>query len=183
MALKHSIRFLAEDIWDTPEDGKRYEVIDGELYVSPPPTEPDQRGSANLFAPLWIHVRSNGLGRVYYAPIGVVLDPDDGVQPDIVYVSNERLGIITDRGIFGAPDLIVEVLSPSTRGRDRGIKMRRYAKAGVAHYWMLDPRSLALQVYRLGARGYDAVATFGPGMAFGPELFPGLVITIDDLWR
>jgi Uma2 family endonuclease len=111
-----------------------------------------------------------------------VLDDENGVQPDIIYVSRERLDIVSHRGIEGAPDLVLEILSPSTRSRDRGIKMRRYALAGIPHYWIVDPRTHALHAYRLKEPGYELTGTYRPGTTFRPELFPGLEIPIDDLW-
>jgi Uma2 family endonuclease len=184
MARRSSIRFRADDIWDTPEDGNRYEVIDGELYVSPPPIEPHQRASGALHYYVTHHVRQRRLGRVYFAPLGVVLDEENGVQPDLVYISRERLGIIAERGVEGAPDLVVEILSPSTRARDRGIKMRRYAAAGIPHYWFVDPRTSSLEEYHLTEQGYELVGSYGPGSISRPALFPvpGLEIPIDDLW-
>ncbi len=182
MAVRGGVRFKADDIWDTPEDGNRYEVIDGKLFVTPPPIEPHQRAVMELALYVGPHIRERGLGRLYTAPLGVVLDDENGIQPDLVYVSRERTGIISERGVEGAPDLVVEVLSPSTQGRDRGIKMRRYAAAGVPHYWILVPRSRALEAYRLGDKGYEQVGTYGPGTVFRPELFPELEIPIDDLW-
>ncbi len=183
MALPHGVRFKATDIWDTPEDGNRYEVIDGVLYVSPPPSATrHQRPLGRLYVRVAVFVEANHLGELLIAPVGVVLDAGTGVQPDIVFVRRERLHIITDREIAGAPDLIVEALSPSTRGRDRGIKLRRYAAAGVPHYWMLDPRTEALEARRLTGRGYELLGVYGPGTVFRPELFPGLEIAIDELW-
>jgi Uma2 family endonuclease len=111
----------------------------------------------------------------------VVLDDENGLQPDLVYVSRERAGIITERGIEGAPDLVIEILSPSTAKRDRGIKMRRYAAAGVPHYWIVDPRTRTLEAYRLGEQGYVQTGLYGPGSVFRPDLFPGLEIPIDEL--
>jgi Uma2 family endonuclease len=183
MALPKRVRFKATDIWQTPDDGKRYEVIDGELYVSPPPGELHQNGLMNLAGRLWTHVRANQLGKVYPAPFGVVLDDENGVQPDIVYVSRARADIVSERGVFGAPDLVVELFSPSTRARDRGIKLRRYAAAGVPHYWTLDPRRRTLEARELAESGYELVGVFGPGTVFRPTLFPGLEIPIDDLWE
>ncbi|SRR5581483_7336823 len=183
MAVRRRVQFLASDIWDTPDDGKRYEVIDGELYVTPPPVWKHQNGLANLFSILTAFIRAHDLGKIVPAPVGVVLDEHNGVQPDIVYISRERLGIISERGVEGAPDLVVEVLSPSTRARDKGVKMRRYAAAGISHYWLLDPRNDSLEAYRLGKQGYERVGRFGPGSVFRPALFPGLEIPIDDLWR
>jgi Uma2 family endonuclease len=182
MAVRGGIRFEAGDIWDTPEDGNRYEVIDGELYVTPPPTLAHQNASSTLHGYLWPYVRQRRLGKLFSAPVGVVLDDENGIQPDLVYVSRERLGILSERAIEGAPDLVMEVLSPSTQSRDRGLKMRRYAAAGVPHYWIVDPRARALEEYRLTASGYELVGTSGPGGTFRPALFPGLEIPIDDLW-
>ena len=182
MVVHPIIRFKAEDIWDTPDDGKRYEVIDGGLYVTPPPGWGHQRSGDTLFGHLWSFVHPRRLGEIVTAPVGVVLDDENGLEPDLVFISRERLHIITERGVYGAPDLIVEVLSPSTQSRDRGIKMRRYATAGVPHYWLLDYRRRRLQVYRLGAQGYELTGTYGAGDNFRPELFPGLAIPLDDLW-
>jgi Uma2 family endonuclease len=178
----HGVRFKAEDIFDAPEDDKIYEVIDGELYVSPSPSWRHQVAVSHLHGILYPFIRSHNLGEIVTVPLGVVLDPDDGVEPDLVYVSRERMDIITDRGIQGAPDLVVEVLSPSTRSRDLGLKLRRYAAAGVPHYWVLDTDAHELMPFRLGAQGYDPIGTFGPGTLFRPEIFPGLEIPIDDLW-
>jgi Uma2 family endonuclease len=182
MAMRANVRFKAEDIWDTPEDGNRYEVIDGQLYMTPPPILEHQGASGVLQRHLSVYVHERRLGKVYAAPLGVVLDEENGLQPDLVYVSNSRLGILSRRGIEGAPDLVVEILSPSTRSRDRGVKMRRYAAAGVPHYWLVDPRTRALEAYRSTRQGYEHIGTYGPGSVFRPELFPGLEIPIDDLW-
>src|SRR5215210_6946286 len=122
MAVR-GVRFKADDIWDMPEDGNRYEVIDGELYMSPAPAWRHQRASGVLFGYLWQHIHAHQLGEVVSAPTGVVLDEENGVQPDLLYISNERSGVIVERGVEGAPDLVVEILSPGTQARDRGVKM------------------------------------------------------------
>jgi Uma2 family endonuclease len=182
MAGLYGVRLKADDIWEAPDDEYRYEVIDGELYMSPAPSWRHQESLGNLYGYLWNWVRTHNLGKIVQAPVGVVLSDADGVQPDLVYISRERLGIISERGVEGSPDLVVEVLSPSTRGRDRGIKMRRYAAAGIPHYWLLDPESQSLEPYRLVGNGYELVGVFGPGSVFRPELFPGLEIPISELW-
>ena len=182
MAVRGSVRFKADDIWDAPEDGNRYEVIDGELHVTPAPSLGHQTAASTLLAYLWNYVRPRRLGQVVTAPVGVVLEEETGVQPDLVYVSRERSNIIVERGVEGAPDLVVEVLSPGTQSRDRGIKMRAYAKAGIAHYWMLDHRARTLEAYELGEQGYGPAQVYGPGSTFRPALFPGLEIPVDDLW-
>jgi len=182
MAARSGIRFKADDIWDMPEDGNRYEVIDGELYMSPAPAWRHQNASGTLFGYLWQHIHARRLGKLVSAPTGVVLDEENGLQPDLVYISNERSSVIVERGVEGAPDLVVEILSPGTQGRDRGVKMRRYAASGIPHYWIVDTASQVLEAYRLGDQGYDLLGTYGPGSIFRPELFPDLEIPIDDLW-
>jgi Uma2 family endonuclease len=180
--MRSRVRFNATDIWDAPEDGNRYEVIDGELFVTPAPDWLHQSAVSALHGYIWQYVQPRRLGWVRTAPIAVVLDEETGIEPDIVYVSQERSRIISARGIEGAPDLVVEVLSPSTKARDRGLKMRRYAAAGVPHYWIVDPSTRSLEAYRLGESGYELIGVFGPGSIFRPALFPSLEILIDDLW-
>ena len=182
MSVRGRVRFKAADIWDAPEDTNRYEVIDGDLYVSPAPSWLHQCGLGVLFFYLMQYIHLRRLGELVQAPVGVVLDDETGVQPDLVYVSRERAGIITERGIEGAPDLVVEAVSPSTEARDRGLKMRRYAAAGIPHCWLLVPREKALEAYRMGEHGYERTSVCGPSSVFRPELFPGLEIPIDDLW-
>ncbi len=179
---RRQVHFKAEDIWDTPEDGNRYEVIDGQLYVSPPPNRWHQRMIFRLVTLLGPVVVRDNLGEMYLAPIGVVLGEPDGVEPDIVFVRRERLDILSDRGIEGTPDLVVEVLSPSTRSRDRGLKMRRYHAAGVPHYWLVDYESPALETYRSGEQGYKSTGRYGPGGELRSDLFPGLLIHLDDIF-
>jgi Uma2 family endonuclease len=182
MVARSGVRFTVDDIWETPDDGNRYEVIDGEPYVTPPPIWEHQLIVSNLLFLIRQHIQPHGLGKVVPAPVGVVLDDESGVQPDLVYVSRERLGIIAERGVEGAPDLVAEVPSPSTRARDRGIKMKRYATAAIPHYWIVDPRARTLESYKLGGQGYDEVGSYGSGATFRPELFPGLEIPIDSLF-
>lgn len=183
MAVKANVRFRADDIWDAPDDGNLYEVIDGALYVMPPPKWLHQNAIIALLARLLPHVFGNRLGKVSTAPVGVVLDDENGVQPGIVFVAQDRLEIISERGIEGAPDLIVEVLSPRTQARDRGIKMRRYAAAGVRYYWIVVPRTRSIEEYQLGPDGYERISIARPGTIFRPAIFPGLGTPVDALWE
>lgn len=182
MATRAGVRFRAHDIWDCPEDGNRYEVVGGELLVTPPPSEPHQRAVIALSSIIWQFVRGRRMGRVYQAPFGVMLSPDTAVQPDILYISNTRESIISGRGAEGAPDLVVEVLSPGTSARDRGIKMRQYATAGVAHYWLIDPLAHTLEAYELVEKGYALTENRSGSEIFCPTLFHGLEIPLADLW-
>jgi Uma2 family endonuclease len=182
MVAHPHVRFLADDIWDTPDDGNRYEVIDGRLFVTPLPLVAHQYASGELHTYIGSYLRERPLGIIVSTPIGVRLDDGNGIQPDLVYVANEHRAIITERGIEGVPDLVVEVLSPSTRARDRGIKLRRYAAAGVPHYWIVDPRRRTLEALELGEEGYGRPANYRSGDVFRPALFPGLEIPIDALF-
>jgi Uma2 family endonuclease len=177
----HGVRFLASDIWDAPDNDRRYEVIDGELHVSPPPDWMHQEQLSNLdfFVKNW--VKTHHLGRIVNAPVGVVLDDENGLEPDLLFISHARAHIIHRRGVFGAPDLVVEVLSPSTEARDRGLKLRRYAASGVTHYWILDTEGPRIEERVLEDDGYRLVCTAGPGEVFRPTLFPGLEIPLDEI--
>ncbi len=182
MAGRSKVRFKASDIWDAPEDNRIYEVIDGELFVTPAPGPAHQYCIFELGFVLRGWIGSGNLGVVFLAPLGVELDDEDGVEPDLIFISRERAGIIQERGIFGAPDLVVEVLSPSTAARDRGIKARRYAAAGVRHYWLLDPQAKTLEPFVLSETGFEPAGVFGSGSVFRPSFFPGLEIPVDSLW-
>ena len=181
MVLRTKTRYTADDLWKTPDDGNRYEVIEGKLFVMPPPGWGHQRALNTLLFVLTKHIYDHRLGEIVPAPVGVVLDDENAFEPDIVFIGNQRRQIISERGVEGAPDLVVEVLSPSTQARDRGKKMRRYAAAGVPYYWMLNYRARWLEAYRLGEAGYELVGRFSPGDTFRPVLFPGLEIAIADL--
>jgi Uma2 family endonuclease len=132
-----------------PDDGNRYEIIDGELFVTPSPDPVHTRIAFNLASLLERFVAEHNLGWVTPAPVDVLLGEGDYVQPDVVFVRREHRVEITDRGIEVPPDLVVEVLSPSTAFRDRGLKRERYARFGVPEYWIIDPEARRVEVYRL----------------------------------
>lgn len=135
-----------------PEDGNRYEAIGGELYVTPPPRLRHQEIARNLMDALLPLLQHPGYGELLFAPVGVEFpDTREGVQPDILFVSNERLGIVGDDWLRGAPDLVIEILSPSTAARDRGLKRKLYSRHGVAEYWIVDPDSEVVEVWSFAA--------------------------------
>jgi Uma2 family endonuclease len=138
-----------QDVQQLPDDGNRYEAIEGELYVTPAPKVHHQRVSRRLERALYALVQDSGLGEILHAPIGVEFPATaEGVQPDIIFVSSERRGIVADDWIRGAPDLVVEILSPTTAARDRGVKRKLYERQGVAEYWIVDPDAAAVEVWR-----------------------------------
>ena len=135
-------------------DDKRYEIIGGRLIVAPAPRPKHQKVSRNLEFALWSYVRSKDLGEVFYAPVDVVLGEKFVFQPDIVFVSKERLEIIDeDKAIFGPPDLVIEVVSPSTLGRDTLEKKEVYESFGVKEFWLVYPEMGCVEVLVLSDRG------------------------------
>ena len=154
------IKFTYLDYKNAPED-KRYELLDGELVILPSPPTIYQDVSINLMSLLWTFVKERGLGEVCISPLDVVLSDTDVVQPDILFVSNERMDIITEDNIQGAPDLVIEILSPSTAERDRTFKRSLYARHGVREYWLVDPGARSVEVMELGKRDFKLVAAYG----------------------
>lgn len=140
-----------EDAQQMPDDGMRYEAIGGELIVTPAPNLRHQDIVLRLALQLQAILVEPGHGRLWISPVGVEFPAtSEGVQPDLVFVSNERRGIIADLTLKGPPDLVIEVLSPGTARRDRGLKQRLYARRGVAQYWIADPEADAVEVHRFG---------------------------------
>ena len=175
------VKFTYEDYKHTPED-KRYELLDGELIMVPAPKVTHQRGSRKIGTPLNIFVEENDLGEVFYAPTDVVLSNTDVVQPDILFVSKERSYIITEDNIRGAPDLVVEVLSPSTAQRDRTLKRTLYALHGVPEYWQADTDAKNVLVLTLVNGEYKVAGIYGEGQTLVSPLLPGFSLEIDRIF-
>ncbi len=134
MAPATSTKLTYEDYCLLPDDGRRHEIIDGEHYVNPSPNTKHQLAFGNLFYALSHHLRQHGDGLLFGAPYDVVLSNFDVVEPDLIYVSTARKHIITEANINGAPDLVVEILSPSTRRYDEAVKFKLYDAMGIAEY-------------------------------------------------
>jgi Uma2 family endonuclease len=165
-----------------PDDGNRYEVIDGDLVVTPVPTTTHQRVSKRIQLALMLQIEERGLGVVYNAPIDVILSATRTVQPDLLVIREARTGIVTERGIEGPPDIIVEILSPSTATVDRNTKSRLYASVGVAEYWIVDPSAHLVEIFELTATGYREFGRFGPGTKIASRLF-ALDLEVDSVFR
>ena len=180
---KPKVRYTYEDYCQLPDD-RRYELIDGEFYeMSPAPSSVHQRTVLKLARLLADWVDQHGLGEVFIAPFDVLLSLWDTLQPDILFVAADRQHIITARACEGPPDLVVEVLSPSTSRRDLVLKRERYARFGVREYWLVDPvaRSIEVLTWQEGAfhsQGIYAgdsmpVSAVLPGFAFRADaIFP-----------
>jgi len=153
-------RWTYADYAALPDDGNRYEIIAGVLYMTPAPGTGHQSISARVVTFLVTHVEFAGLGRVFAAPVDVELAPDTVVQPDIVVVLSANLHRITPSRIIGAPDLVVEILSPGTAGYDRREKQDAYARSGVGEYWIVDPGAQTVELLTLDQGGYRSHGVF-----------------------
>lgn len=132
-----------------PEDGKRYEIVDGDLYMTPAPLTRHQVLVGCLLHLFMTYLEAHPIGAVFCAPCDVVLSDVDVVQPDLLLVLNPGKASITEKNVQGAPDLIIEILSPSTAVRDRALKRKRYEYFGVHEYWLVDPAANTIEILSL----------------------------------
>lgn len=163
-----------------PEDGFRHEIIEGEEFRTPVPEVPHQRVSVKLVQILNEHVMRSKSGEIFHAPIDVVLSPEDIVQPDIIFIASSHADRVTQKNIQGAPDLVIEILSPSTAPVDRGRKLALYDRAGVREYWIVDPVAKTAEIHEFGSprrrRAYQE------GQSFASALFSGLSVNLADVF-
>ncbi len=176
------VRFTYRDYLLLPE-GDRRELIGGEFLVVPAPTPHHQRVSARLQRALHDFVEANGLGEVFDAPIDVVLSEENVVQPDLIFVARDRASVVRETHVAGAPDLVVEIVSPSTADRDRETKRRLYFKYGVREYWLVDPGAGTIEVLVPGAADFETHRVFPRGTRLSSPLLPGLSIPVEDIVR
>ncbi len=171
-----------DDYCRLPDDGRRYEVIRGVLYVSPAPSVPHQRALAALFLSLHRFVVAAGLGEVLFAPVDVLLPREIAapVQPDLMFFRTGNQPGAEALNFKGVPDLVVEILSPSTRRLDRSIKLAAYRDAGIPEFWLADPRSRALSIFGFGEDGtsYVELSRGGMGETIESRVLPGLRIEV-----
>lgn len=165
-------RLTADDLLAMPDDGNRYELLDGEVYQLNPPVLKHQYISAGLMGWL-LRARGAGYGVVFHAPVGVVFPDGSKAEPDLVFVLSAHRSILADDAVRGVPDFIVEIISPSTRQRDVTVKYRIYERNGVPHYWVCDPDAETIVAYALGADGrYRQAASWGRDDTLVCPLFP-----------
>ncbi len=171
------------DLVAMPADGKRYELHEGEVYMTAAPRPRHQQVVANLHLILAAHVRGLGLGEVFLSPIDVILSAVTVVEPDLVYLEAARLGSVSERGIEGPPTLAIEVVSPTTAAADRGVKRQLSAKYGVPHYWIVDPDARLVETYSLAGPAYEPGPCLdGPTPVVLPP-FPDLPLDPASVWR
>ena len=161
-----------------PDDGWRHEIIDGDHLMTPAPSTSHQTVSKRLQHQLYMQVELAGLGLVFNPPVDVQLTEHDIVQPDLVVVLKDRTRMITPTKINGVPDLVVEILSPSTAAADTTLKKQLYERTGVAEYWIADPNNQRLECYRLSDGAYHLEPQTDPVTT----LSGGLSIRLADIW-
>lgn len=183
--MSRTLRWTSADLALLPDDGKRREIIDGELYVSKQPSWYHQLICLDLGAALRAWDRQTGLGITNVAP-GVIFAEDDDVAPDLVWISRERLKDELDAQghLHVAPDLVIEVLSPGLKNelRDREAKLKLYARRGVREYWIVDWRNRQVEVYRGGEAGFELVQTLVVADDLESPLLPGFRYPLRDLF-
>lgn len=171
-----------EDYCRLPEDGWIYEVIEGELHMSPAPQTRHQRSIGNLFAILWNYNKLHSKGEVFIAPTDVVIAGwATPVQPDIIFILQEHLDIIKDERVEGVPDLLVEVLSPWNWNVDRQKKFKVYAKAGVPEYWIVDPDQRTIELYVLHGNTYHLLGKYGVGETAHSNILAGFEVAVAEI--
>lgn len=167
------IRLNYDDYCLLPNDGKRYEIIDGELFVTPSSNFLHQSVVTNLTYYFSAFLKDHPLQCIVVSPFDVVFSQFDVVEPDLLYVSKARYSVLTDKNVQGSPDLVVEVLSPSTAKIDRTTKLKLYARFGVEDYWIIDPVGPAAEIYRREQGSLELAGTLGPNDLLTSPLFPG----------
>jgi Uma2 family endonuclease len=171
-----------DDYAALPADGRRYELHEGELSVTPAPSPSHQEAIVLLVSAMLDHVRARALGRVFVSPIDCIVADTTILQPDIVYVETSRDALVSERGIEGPPTLAVEILSPSTSRIDRGRKMSLYARYAVPYYWIGDTAARRIEAYELRSTRYEQTRVLEAAPGSLPP-FLDLVLDLRQLWR
>ncbi|MEZ4835244.1 MAG: Uma2 family endonuclease [Caldilineaceae bacterium] len=170
-----------EDYACLPDDGWKYEVMKGRLYITPAPAPQHQRVILRLSQQLTTYVDKRKLGEIFIAPVDVILPNALGapVQPDIFLVNAEDAEIVGEKYVEGVPALVVDVLSPSNWLDDRRTKLEIYAEAGVSEYWIVDPRARTVEVFTLADQGYELLGRYAVGEVASSRLLDGFAVAVD----
>jgi Uma2 family endonuclease len=175
--------FTYDDYLALPDDGRRYEVIEGDLSMTPAPSPRHQEIQAWLSARMVLHVRQYSLGKVYVSPIDVALSLIDIVQPDILFVAKDRMHIVARRNIVGIPDLIVEILSPTSRERDQVDKLALYQRYALPEYWIVDPEAETVETFLYQGTQLERIDTFKMGNELPAHQIAGFRLDVAEIFR
>ena len=176
-------RLTVEDYRATRE-GSRYQLVEGELILmSPAPNRTHQKIIWSLSQIFGRHLAQRPIGQVFLAPFDVFLSEHDVVQPDVLFLANEHLDLLRDDGVHGAPDLVIEVLSPATAQLDKKTKRLSYVRAGVKELWLVDPLLLQIQRYDFARDTAKPVQLIEENETFETPLLPGLMLVAAEIFR
>ncbi len=175
--------YTYQDYLALPDDGRRYEIIKGEIYMSPAPNLEHQRVSGNLFGTIWTYLQTHPVGEVYSAPADVILSDIDVLQPDLIFISKENFDCLTRAHVQGAPDLVVEVLSPGTEKRDRTLKLQKYSEFGAQEYWMANEEKATVEIWRRQGGKLAFHALLDRTQILTTPLLPGLEISLEKIFK
>ena len=176
------VRLTYEDYAALPDDGRRYELHEGELSVTPSPGTSHQATLRNLLVILHGHVSARGLGEVFPAPLDCILEDVTVVQPDLVFIETARRSVVSQRGIEGAPTLVVEVISPSSGLIDRRRKLQLYARYAVPYYWIVDPPARTSEAHTLAQGAYREAGVLSGATPASLSPFADLILHPQDVW-
>jgi Uma2 family endonuclease len=166
-----------------PETGPRYQLIQGDLYMAPAPNRFHQEISRNLQFELHGYLKRNPIGKLFNAPFDVYLDETNVFQPDLIIVLNERLGILTEAGAEGAPELVVEILSPKTRRLDLMNKKQEYARAGVKELWIIDPEPRSITIHEFASDGVETIRQLEEEDILSSKKLPGFNLRLETIFE
>ncbi len=181
-ATESAVKQTYKDYCATPDD-ERYELLDGKLMMVPAPNRKHQGLVLELAEKLNAFAKAHSLGKVYVAPFDVFLSDTNVVQPDVLFISRAREHRLTDDDVRGAPDLVIEILSPSTAKKDRGPKRDLYERHGVLEYWMVDPIAETIAVHRQENGRLELAETFGRRDTLRTAVLNGLQLKLDHVFR
>lgn len=179
------VKLTYDDFLLFPDDGLRHELIDGEHFVTPSPNMNHQRVSGRLHLAIGNYLRANPVGELFYAPFDVVFTRFDVVEPDLLYLSNERAAeALTSKNVRGVPNLVVEILSKGTRRRDETLKRRLYERSGVDEYWVVNPDAARIHVHRSvgGTFGAPVELSRDADDSLTTALLPGFSVGLSEIF-
>ena len=181
MVRRTNVQFSYQDSQRLPED-KRYEILDGNLYIVSSPNTKHQRISKKLLVALTRQVEGRNLGEIFVAPYDVILSDDNIVQPDIFFIAGGRVGLVGKLNLQGAPDLVIEILSAGSRKRDLETKKKIYARFGIGEYWIVDPDAEAVEVKIWSEIGFLRHAVYARSRCLSSPLLPAVKIRLQDIF-
>lgn|SRR5574341_2006542 len=180
-----STHLTYEDYLEFPDDGKRHEIIEGDHYMTPAPRTKHQSVSINMAAEMSSFAKRGKLGRVLTAPCDVIFSDENVVQPDLLFVSAARAAIVTEDNVQGAPDIIIEILSESTRRKDEVTKRKLYERFGVSEYWIVDPELESVKIFKLAQEKYGRALELSneANDVLTTDLLPGFCLPLTDIFE